>query len=184
VTTRIERNDGRMIEGRCSNVGRRECTGQLRHSWKSASDSKSTAICRPSSDQLPFGDSPSVTQTGGLFFSAHALISLLEHSTAGKRSPTALSYKGAGNPVTPWESARRGFPWEAPTPFRHPQGSAGTSAQSYFGSLMSQFARGILPGWEIARLHEQSARLCGRDPERQLLGSCEFKNLVGSPTCG
>jgi hypothetical protein len=74
--------------------------------------------------------------------------------------------------------AMLGFPWEAATPFRHPQGGAGTSAQSYFGSLMSQFARGILPGWEIARLHEQSARLCGRDPERQLLGSCEFKNLV------
>jgi hypothetical protein len=33
------------------NVGRRECTGQLPHSWRSASDSKSTAICRPSSDQ-------------------------------------------------------------------------------------------------------------------------------------
>src|SRR5215831_11533013 len=32
------------------NVGRRECTGQLPHSWKSASDSKSTVICRPNSD--------------------------------------------------------------------------------------------------------------------------------------
>src|SRR5947199_8965027 len=30
--------------------GRSECIGQLLHSWKSASDSKSTAICQPSSD--------------------------------------------------------------------------------------------------------------------------------------
>src|SRR6184192_1561409 len=30
--------------------GRSECIGQLLHSWRSASDSKSTATCRPSSD--------------------------------------------------------------------------------------------------------------------------------------
>src|SRR5262249_47669802 len=41
------------------NVGRHECTGQLPHSWRSASDSKSTVIFRPSSDELPVGHSPS-----------------------------------------------------------------------------------------------------------------------------
>jgi len=37
------------VAGLWWNGGRSECTGQLPHSWKSVSDLKSTATCRPSS---------------------------------------------------------------------------------------------------------------------------------------
>src|SRR5262249_42351023 len=71
------------------NGRRHECTGQLPHSWKSASDLKSTATFRPSSDPRGFPlRYPAGPQAGGLLLAKPKIKAPRERglSTENKRT--------------------------------------------------------------------------------------------------